>query len=88
MNRVFELRGELKLFLVMQGKDNLLSHFSEVLWEPRLEYLADIFEQLNRLNLKLQGKERNVSPDGLSSWISCQAPKLAKESRSQECCHV
>ena len=44
----------------MQGKDDLLSHFNEVLWEPRLAYLADIFEQLNRLNLKLQGKERNV----------------------------
>ncbi len=25
-----------------------------------LEYVEDIFEQLNRLNLKLQGKERNV----------------------------
>ncbi len=31
-----------------------------VLWEPRLAYLIDIFEQLNRLNLKLQGKEINV----------------------------
>lgn len=60
VNRVFELRGELKLFLEMQGKDDLLSHFNEVLWEPRLAYLADIFEQLNRLNLKLQGKEKNV----------------------------
>ena len=48
VNRVFELRGELKLFLEMQGKDDLLSHFNEVLWEPRLAYLADIFEQLNR----------------------------------------
>ncbi len=47
MNRVFELPRELKLFLEMQGKDDLLSHFSEVLWEPRLSYLADIFEQLN-----------------------------------------
>ncbi len=44
----------------MQGKDDLLSHFSTVLWEPRLAYLADIFEQLNRLNLKLLGKESNV----------------------------
>ncbi|XP_042228307.1 zinc finger BED domain-containing protein 5-like [Homarus americanus] len=60
VNRVFELRGELKLFLEMKGKDDLLSHFNEVLWEPRLVYLADIFEQLNWLNLKLQGKERNV----------------------------
>ncbi len=52
--------GELKLFLEMQGKDDLLSHFNMVLWEPRLAYLADIFEQLKRLNLKLQSKERNV----------------------------
>ncbi len=44
----------------MQGKGNLLSHFNMVLWEPRLTYLADIFEQLNRLNLKLQGRERSV----------------------------
>ena len=58
VNRVFELRGELRLFLEMQGKDDLLSHFNEVLWEPRLAYLADIFEQLNRLNLKLYGKEK------------------------------
>ncbi|XP_042223024.1 zinc finger BED domain-containing protein 5-like [Homarus americanus] len=60
VNRVFELWGELKLFLEVQGKDNLLGDFNEVLWEPRLAYLADIFEQLNRLNLKLQGKERKV----------------------------
>ncbi len=60
VNRVFELRGELKLFLEMQGKDNLLSHFNMVLWEPCLAYFADIFEQLNRLNLRLKGKERNV----------------------------
>ncbi|XP_042240162.1 SCAN domain-containing protein 3-like [Homarus americanus] len=53
VNRVFELRE-------LHGKDDLLSQFNEVLWEPRLAYLADIFEQLNRLNLKLQGKDRNV----------------------------
>ncbi len=54
VNRVFELRGVgLKMFLKMQGKDYLLSHFNMVLWEPRLAFLADIFEQLNRLNLKL-----------------------------------
>ncbi len=62
VSRVFQLRGELKLFLEMQRKDDLSSHFNMVLWEPRLAYLADIFEQLNRFNLKLQGKgkERNV----------------------------
>ncbi|XP_042207877.1 SCAN domain-containing protein 3-like [Homarus americanus] len=60
VNRVFEIRGEYKLFLEMKGMDDLLSHFNEVVWEPRLAYLADIFEQLNRLNLKLQGKKGNV----------------------------
>ncbi|XP_042227261.1 protein FAM200A-like [Homarus americanus] len=57
VTRVFELQGELKLFLEMKGKDDLLSH---LLWEPHLAHLADIFEQLNWLNLRLQGKERNV----------------------------
>ncbi len=60
MNRVFELWRELKLFLEMKRKDDLLSQFNEVLWEPRLACLADICKQLNRLNLKLHGKERNV----------------------------
>ncbi len=48
------------MFLEMHGKADLLSHFNEDLWEPRVSYLAEIFEQLNRLNLMLQGKERNV----------------------------
>ncbi|XP_045135698.1 zinc finger BED domain-containing protein 5-like [Portunus trituberculatus] len=60
VNRVFELWGELKLFLEIQGKNDLVSHLNMVLWEPRLAYLAGIFQQLNRLNLKLQGEERNV----------------------------
>ncbi len=37
---------------------DLWSHFNEIFWEPQVAYLADIFEQLNRLNLKLQGMER------------------------------
>ncbi len=31
VNRVFGLRRELKLFLGMQGKDDLLSHFNKIL---------------------------------------------------------
>ncbi|XP_064116618.1 zinc finger BED domain-containing protein 5-like [Macrobrachium nipponense] len=34
--------------------------FNDPLWEPRLAYLADIFDQLNTLNLKLQGKDTTV----------------------------
>ncbi len=43
----------------MQGKDGLLNYFSNVFWEARLAYLADVFEQQNRFKLKLQSKERN-----------------------------
>ncbi|XP_042211545.1 uncharacterized protein LOC121858954 [Homarus americanus] len=33
VNRVFLRRRELKMFLEVQGKDDLLSHFYEILWE-------------------------------------------------------
>lgn len=58
LNRVFELREELKMFLDMQDKETIF--FNDPLWEPRLAYLTDIFDQLNKLNLKLQGKDTTV----------------------------
>ncbi len=42
VNQVFEIYH--KLFLDMQGKDDLLSQFSEVVWEPSLVHFADIHE--------------------------------------------
>ena len=56
VNCVFELKDEIKLFLEVQGKQDLLVYFNDKEWLERLAYLADIFEQQNRLNLKLQGK--------------------------------
>ncbi|XP_064107991.1 zinc finger BED domain-containing protein 5-like [Macrobrachium nipponense] len=58
LNSVFELREELKMFLDMQDKEPIF--LSDPLWEPRLAYLADIFGQLNKLNLKLQGKDTTI----------------------------
>ncbi|XP_064106847.1 protein FAM200A-like [Macrobrachium nipponense] len=58
LNRVFELREELKMFLDTQDKKPIF--FNDPLWAPCLAYLADIFDQLNKLNLKLQGKETIV----------------------------
>ena len=58
--RVFELRKELQMFLNLQGKSEFASHFTEEIFVHRLAYLVDIFDQLNRLNLKLQGKERTI----------------------------
>uniref|UniRef100_K7GEU5 DUF4371 domain-containing protein n=1 Tax=Pelodiscus sinensis TaxID=13735 RepID=K7GEU5_PELSI len=57
LNRVFQLREELDLFLQAQGN---------VLTQSNLElaHLVDIFEILNKLNLQLQGKV-----DKLELWI-------------------
>lgn len=60
LNRVFELKHEIKTFLETQGKTDLLGNFYETGWNKRLAYLADIFDQLNSLNLKLQGKQTNL----------------------------
>ncbi|XP_023216822.1 zinc finger BED domain-containing protein 5-like, partial [Centruroides sculpturatus] len=60
VNRVFELRDEIKLFLEVQGKHDLLVYFNDKAWLKRVAYLADILEQQNRLNLKLQEKETNI----------------------------
>ncbi|XP_064113668.1 zinc finger BED domain-containing protein 5-like [Macrobrachium nipponense] len=51
LNRVFELREELKMFLDMQDKEPIF--FNDPLWKPRLAYSADIFDQL-------QGKDTTV----------------------------
>uniref|UniRef100_UPI00358ED38C zinc finger BED domain-containing protein 5-like n=1 Tax=Myxine glutinosa TaxID=7769 RepID=UPI00358ED38C len=58
--RVFELREEMQSFLQMQEKHKLEASFHERLWVFRLAYLVDIFDQLNRLNLKLQGKGTTI----------------------------
>ncbi|KAG6930713.1 zinc finger BED-type containing 8, partial [Chelydra serpentina] len=58
LNRVFQLREDLDLFLQAQGKEE----FQNVLMQSNLEfaYLVDIFGILNKLNLQLQGKGANL----------------------------
>uniref|UniRef100_UPI00358F1C07 zinc finger BED domain-containing protein 5-like n=1 Tax=Myxine glutinosa TaxID=7769 RepID=UPI00358F1C07 len=69
--RVLELREEMQSFLQMQEKHKLEASFHEMLWVFRLAYLVDIFDQLNRLNLKLQGKGTTIIQfiDTLSAFI-------------------
>jgi len=57
--KVFELRNELKIFLEA-AKPGQAVHFQNSKLVFRLAYLMDIFEALNQLNLKMQGKE-NIS---------------------------
>ena len=58
--RVFELRKELKKILNRQRKYKLESCFRDSTFISKLAYLVDIFDQLNRLNLKLQRRDTTV----------------------------
>ena len=55
LSRIFELREEIKLFLVAKQKYDLLLTFGGVKFSMYLAYLADIFKTLNQPNKKLQG---------------------------------
>ncbi|XP_064078519.1 SCAN domain-containing protein 3-like [Macrobrachium nipponense] len=46
------------MFMDMQDKEPVF--FNDPLWGPCLAYLADIFDQLNKFNLKLQGKDTTI----------------------------
>ena len=48
----------MKLFLQMIEKDAFVDFFKDETWLQGLAYLADITEQLNRFNLRLQGPDQ------------------------------
>lgn len=54
LNRLFELRSEVFMFLSEKNHD-MKKLFADEEWLSRLAYLADIFDKLNTLNLGLQG---------------------------------
>lgn len=66
------MKDEIRFFLELQEKRDLLAHFDDETWTKRVAYLADIFDQLNKLNLKLQGRETHVLlfQDNLRAFIS------------------
>ena len=57
--RVFDLRDELEIYLT-DVKPELAFHFANAKFIACLAYLVDIFHSLNTLNLKMQGKEKNI----------------------------
>uniref|UniRef100_A0A8C4RI43 Uncharacterized protein n=1 Tax=Erpetoichthys calabaricus TaxID=27687 RepID=A0A8C4RI43_ERPCA len=72
-NRLFELRDAVREFL--GGKNSqLVVHLNDNSWVAALAYLADIFEQLNKLNSSLQGKHTNLIT--LSDKVSAFMKKL------------
>ena len=71
LSRIFELRKEVKLFLVAK-KNYLLLAFGGDKFSTYLAYLADIFETLNQLNKKLQGPGSNiiVHTDAINAFVA------------------
>ena len=43
-----------------QGKTTLADHFTDPLWGMKVAYLADIFEQFNSINRKMQGRDTYI----------------------------
>ncbi|GLV20116.1 hypothetical protein CBL_21336, partial [Carabus blaptoides fortunei] len=71
LSRVFEMRAEIIQFLTNQ-RSNLVEEFGKRESILRLAYLADIFSQLNELNISLQGFGVNTitAREKLSAFIS------------------
>ena len=71
LSRIFELREEVKLFLVAKQKHDLLLAFGGDVFFTYLAYLADIFEALNQLNKKLQGPGTNIimHSDAINAFV-------------------
>lgn len=57
--RVYELREELQVFLTNEKCDDAKLLSSDE-WCARLAYLADIFQHLNDLNTRMQGRDENL----------------------------
>ena len=76
--RFFELKDELKEFCQLKNKMMYYSWLKDKEWILSLAYLRDIFEQLNKLILRMQGKDTNIITfvDALRAFKS----KLEKKS--------
>ncbi|XP_070409531.1 zinc finger BED domain-containing protein 5-like [Nothobranchius furzeri] len=59
LRRLFELRDEVRLFLLEHGS-HLAAHLTDPDWLTMLAYLACIFDKLNGLNTSLQVENANI----------------------------
>ena len=59
LTRLFELRHEISQFLLNLNNHVLYALHEDDRWIAKLAYLADIFEHLNELNLKMQEKNED-----------------------------
>ena len=66
------MKDEIELFLEVQAKTNFVAQFEDDAWVQTLSYLFDIFDNLNKYNLKLQGRDTQIISfsDTLRSLVS------------------
>lgn len=57
--RLFELRAEMLIFL-QDANPELAKFFADEEWLIQLAYLADLFSQINILNMSLQGPDKTI----------------------------
>ena len=57
--RVFELRQELRTFLQLE-KHRSTESFQQTDFLLKFSYLCDIFEELNKPNVSMQGNDANI----------------------------
>ena len=72
IKQVFELRDKFKLFFELEKKIDFALLLKNDRWIRYLAYMVNIFDQLNRLNLKMQGKNTNIIQfkDTLKAFMS------------------
>uniref|UniRef100_A0A3B3SP63 BED-type domain-containing protein n=1 Tax=Paramormyrops kingsleyae TaxID=1676925 RepID=A0A3B3SP63_9TELE len=76
-------RHEAQCFLAVK-KSSLANNYADVTFLPQLAYTADIFAQLNQLNLSIQGKNSNIflvadKIEGFKRKLSLWAKRVQEE---------
>ncbi|XP_053878485.1 general transcription factor II-I repeat domain-containing protein 2A-like [Malaclemys terrapin pileata] len=74
LQRVWELRDEIRTFLEMQGKENDFPELKNSTWVCNLTFGVDFLAHVNELNVNLQGK--NVFVHKLYSSVTAFKAKL------------
>lgn len=71
LDRLYELKSEVEIMLLQLGKDYLRENFTDKNVTFYFAYLANFFETINNLNLKLQGRNTNViiANDSIKSFL-------------------
>jgi hypothetical protein len=59
LERSWKLKDEIKIFLESKVQD--VSTLSDPIWLEDLSFMVDITKHLSNLNLKLQGKDKNIT---------------------------